>query len=132
MPLTFGTARGPGDVHHTLRLGGFDVEIAGADAVLATDAALKLGATLQQLADRAPVYVATDSPSAAQQFTDFCRAVVRFDLPLMGAAAAIASDAALKLGATYQQLVNRAPVFVPTDPADARQQFLAFCRAVVG
>ncbi|MGH2403836.1 MAG: hypothetical protein ACRDGN_05150 [bacterium] len=73
--VQLGTARGPGEPIEVLRIAGFDVSLTGTDVGVARDAALKLGASLQQLADRA-VGAASTASHARRQFMTFCRAVV--------------------------------------------------------
>ncbi len=73
--IRVGEVKGAVQPRHTVQLAGFVVELADNDGILATDAALRLGATLQQLADRAPVSRAQDADAARRQFLEFCRAV---------------------------------------------------------
>ena len=52
------------------------IELVGADAVLARDAALRLGSTLQQLAERACDPPWDDADLARRQLLKFARAVL--------------------------------------------------------
>jgi len=77
--IEMGTARGPGEARDQIQLGDMTLELVGDDAVLARDAAARLGSTLEAMAKSAVdlPWGADDVDRARHQLLRFARAVVR-------------------------------------------------------